>query len=106
MFPTNRKVLWVMPVLQTALLIFFTWDAVARFWMNWGLLFPAFVTGLLGGAVYDARFRQEFMLEGAIGSHACSLHNSLEANMRVTNGIPLGWPPLLQVGTANCFQTL
>jgi hypothetical protein len=31
-------------------------------------------------------FRQKFTLEDAIGSHACSL----EANMRVANGIPLG----------------
>jgi hypothetical protein len=31
-------------------------------------------------------FRQKFTLEDAIGSHACSL----EANMRVTSGIPLG----------------
>ena len=37
-------------------------------------------------AVYGARFRQKFTLEDAIGSHACSL----EANMRVTNGTPLG----------------
>jgi hypothetical protein len=35
--------------------------------------------------------RQNFALEDAIGSHACSL----EANMRVTNGIPLGSPLLL-----------
>ena len=34
--------------------------------------------------------RQKFTLEDAIGSHACSL----EANMRVTNGIPLGSPLL------------
>jgi hypothetical protein len=33
-------------------------------------------------------FRQKFTLEDAIGSHACSL----EASMRVTNGIPLGRP--------------
>jgi hypothetical protein len=33
-------------------------------------------------------FRQIFTLEDAIGPHACSL----EANMRVTNGIPLGRP--------------
>ena len=32
-----------------------------------------------------------FALEDAIGSHACSL----EANMRVTNGSPLGSPLLL-----------
>jgi hypothetical protein len=31
-------------------------------------------------------FPEKFTLEDAIGSHACSL----EANMRVTNGIPLG----------------
>jgi hypothetical protein len=49
-----------------------------------------------------ARFRQKFTLDDAIGSHA----SSLEANMRVTNGIPLGFPLLLPVGTVNCVQTL
>jgi hypothetical protein len=47
-------------------------------------------------------FRQKFTLDDAIGSHACSL----EANMQVTNGIPLGCPLLLPVHTANCAQTL
>jgi hypothetical protein len=47
-------------------------------------------------------FRQEFTLEDAIGSHACSR----EANMRVTNGIPLGRSLLLPVGTVICVQTL
>jgi hypothetical protein len=47
-------------------------------------------------------FRQKFTLEDAIGSHACSL----EANTRVTNGIPLGCSLLLPVGTVNCVQTL
>jgi hypothetical protein len=37
-------------------------------------------------AVYGARCSTEWTLEDAIGSHACWL----EANMRVTNGIPLG----------------
>jgi hypothetical protein len=46
-------------------------------------------------------FRQNFTLEDAIGSHACSL----EANMRVTNGIPFGSSLLLPVGTVNCVQT-
>jgi hypothetical protein len=36
-------------------------------------------------------FEQDFSLEDAIGSHACSL----EANMRLSNGIPLGSPLLL-----------
>ena len=47
-------------------------------------------------------FRQKFTLEDAIGSHACSL----EANMRVTNDIPLGCSLLLPVCTVNCVQTL
>jgi hypothetical protein len=47
-------------------------------------------------------FRQKVILDDAIGSHACSL----EANMRLTNGIPLGSPFLLPVGTVNCVQTL
>jgi hypothetical protein len=47
-------------------------------------------------------FRQKFTLEDAIGSHACSL----EANMRVTNGIPLGSSLLLPVHTVICVQTL
>jgi hypothetical protein len=47
-------------------------------------------------------FRQMFALEDATGSHACSL----EANMHVTNGTPLGIPLLLPVGTVNCVQTL
>jgi hypothetical protein len=47
-------------------------------------------------------FRQKFTLEDAIGSHACSL----EANTRVTNGIPLESSLLLPVCTVNCAQTL
>jgi hypothetical protein len=47
-------------------------------------------------------FRQKFTLEDAIGSHACSL----EANTRVTNGIPLGSSLLSPVDTLNCVQTL
>jgi hypothetical protein len=31
-------------------------------------------------------FREKFTLDDAIGSHACSL----ESNIRVTNGTPLG----------------
>jgi hypothetical protein len=47
-------------------------------------------------------FWQNFTLEDAIGSHTCSL----EANTRVTNGIPLGSSLLLPVDTVNCVQTL
>jgi hypothetical protein len=47
-------------------------------------------------------FWQKFTLEDAIGSHACSL----EANTRVTNGIPRGCSLLLLVDTVNSVQTL
>jgi isoleucyl-tRNA synthetase len=46
-------------------------------------------------------FRQGFTLEDAIGSHACSL----EASMRVTNGISLGCSLLLLIDTVNSVQT-
>ena len=52
--------------------------------------------------MYGARFRQEFTLEDAIGSHACSL----QASMRVTNGIPLGSVTLLPVDTVTCVAPL
>jgi hypothetical protein len=41
-------------------------------------------------------------LEDAICSHACSL----EESMRVTNGSPLGYPPLLTVTPVNYVTTL
>jgi hypothetical protein len=56
--------------------------------------------------MHGARFRQKFTLEDAIGSHACSLEANIEANTRVTNGIPLGSSLLLPVDTVNCVQTL
>jgi hypothetical protein len=42
--------------------------------------------GIKVSVVHGARFWQKFTFEEAIGSHACSL----QANMRVTKGIPLG----------------
>jgi hypothetical protein len=56
----------------------------------------------VSGAARCALSGQKFALEGAIGTHACSL----EANMRVTNGIPLGSPLLLPVCPVNSVQTL
>jgi hypothetical protein len=52
-------------------------------------------------AMYGARFRLQFTLEDAIGSHACSL----EASIRVTNGITLGCSYRLLVHTVNSVQT-
>jgi hypothetical protein len=53
--------------------------------------------------VHGARFPTDiYTLEDAIGSHVCSL----EANMLVTNDIPLGCSFLLPVGTVNSVTTL
>lgn len=51
-------VLWLMPALQVALLIFFVFDAVAHVLYSYALLLPlCFVVGLLGGGVYVNAFR-------------------------------------------------
>jgi hypothetical protein len=55
-----------------------------------------------GGACRVRGFRQEFTLDDAVGSHACSL----VANMRVTNDVPLGRPLPLTVATVNSVQML
>jgi battenin len=56
MFQANRLVLWIMPVLQCLLLVFFSVDAVLHVWWNWSLLILCFLAGLLGGAVYVNSF--------------------------------------------------
>jgi hypothetical protein len=49
-----------------------------------------------------AFFDRNLHFEDAIGSHACSL----EASVRVINGIPLGCSLFLLGRTVNCVQTL
>lgn len=56
LFQANRVVLWIMPLLQCLLLVFFSADAVLHVWWNWWLLTLCFVAGLLGGAVYVNSF--------------------------------------------------
>jgi hypothetical protein len=58
----------------------------------WGVMQPCrhALGALLLEQGYGARFPKGIDTGGTIGSHACSL----EANMRVTNGIPLGCPLL------------
>jgi hypothetical protein len=46
-------------------------------------------------------FELRYIFEDAIGSHACSL----QASMRVVNGIPLGCSLRLPVHTVHCNQT-
>lgn len=48
----TRKILWMMPVIQVCLLVFFILDSGYAFWEGYSLVAPAFVSGLLGGAVY------------------------------------------------------
>lgn len=52
----NKKILWIMPIAQVALLVFFVSVAVTHFWYSWMLLIPAGCAGLLGGAVYVNAF--------------------------------------------------
>jgi len=56
LFQASRKILWAMPVLQLALLCFFTTTAIVHFWYNYGLMVMCFAAGLLGGAVYVNTF--------------------------------------------------
>lgn len=55
-FQASHRVLFLMPVLQVAFLLFFTLVSVYHFWYNWWLLIPCFLAGLLGGAVYVNAF--------------------------------------------------
>eukprot|EP00298_Acanthocystis_sp_HF-20_P007111 c16787_g1_i1.p1 GENE.c16787_g1_i1~~c16787_g1_i1.p1 ORF type:complete len:424 (+),score=180.03 c16787_g1_i1:34-1272(+) len=45
-------ILWLMPIFQCFLLIFFSFDAVHQFWYDHSVLVLCFVSGFFGGAVY------------------------------------------------------
>jgi battenin len=72
-----------MPVMQCALLVFFTVDAMYHWWYNWGLLVMCLGTGLLGGAVYVNSFTllckevpehlHEFSLSAACVADSCGI---------------------------------
>ena len=57
LWQADRKLLWLMPIAQVGLLIFFLTVSVTHFWYNWMLIIPAGVAGLLGGAVYVNAFK-------------------------------------------------
>jgi hypothetical protein len=65
------------------------WDSMSAFERKYHI-FEDLKLGAGGfGSAYEGTvrvFRQKFTLDDATGSHACSL----EAKVRVTNGIPLG----------------
>lgn len=52
LFQASRPVLYLMPVLQVLLLVFFTTVSATHVWYNWSLLVFCFAAGLLGGGVY------------------------------------------------------
>ena len=56
LFQPNVATLWLMPIMQCGLWIFFYAIAIQHFMYGYVLLLPAFVTGLLGGAVYVNAF--------------------------------------------------
>lgn len=56
LFQATRGVLYLMPAMQTALLVFFTMVSAYHFWYNWSLLLFCFLAGLLGGGVYVNAF--------------------------------------------------
>ena len=55
-YQASLRVLWVLPAVQTALLVFFCANAILHIWWDWSLLVLCFVTGLIGGAVYVNAF--------------------------------------------------
>ena len=55
-FKADLKTIWLLPLIQVALLLFFLHDAYFQWWYNWWLLVPAFCVGLIGGAVYVGAF--------------------------------------------------
>ena len=44
----NLRELWIMPTLQFFILIFFIFDAIYKFWYDWGLLALCLLVGLFG----------------------------------------------------------
>lgn len=56
LFQPNVSTLWAMPILQCGLWILFYAIALQHFMYGYVLLLPAFITGLLGGAVYVNAF--------------------------------------------------
>jgi battenin len=56
LWSASLTAIWIMPAAQLGFLLFFILNTVTKFWWNWGLLLPCFVTGLLGGSVYVQGF--------------------------------------------------
>ena len=51
-YQASMAVFWLMPLLQCANLVFFSFIAATHFWYDYSLLILCFYVGLLGGGVY------------------------------------------------------
>jgi battenin len=56
LWKADMKALWIMPIMQAFLLVFFIADAYGMWWYDWSILTLCFVVGLFGGAVYVGGF--------------------------------------------------
>ncbi|GBG31174.1 Protein BTN1 [Hondaea fermentalgiana] len=52
LFRLSLRQLWVIPLLQFGLLVFFIWDAVVHVWWNASVLILCLLVGMFGGAIY------------------------------------------------------
>lgn len=52
----DMKAIWLMPILQCVLLVFFIINAYHEWWYDWSILVLCLVAGLFGGAVYVGGF--------------------------------------------------
>jgi hypothetical protein len=55
-YKADMKAIWIMPVIQSLLLVFFTINAYLTWWYDWSILMLCFCVGLLGGGVYVGSF--------------------------------------------------
>jgi battenin len=52
----DMTALWIMPIMQCVLLIFFILNAYHQWWYDWSILLLCLVAGFFGGAVYVGGF--------------------------------------------------
>lgn len=89
--------LWIMPVMQVAILLFFLLDAYYLWWNDWSILIVCFVVGLLGGAVYVNGFSlisekvkeelREFSLSAASIADSCGIVASTLISIAIQKSI-------------------
>lgn len=56
LWKADMKAIWIMPILQCVLLIFFIVNAYHEWWYDWSILVLCLIAGFFGGAVYVGGF--------------------------------------------------